>query len=296
MGSGVSTWVLRAGLAVFVAGGLVSARLDGTALVDLPFGPGATGGPVIGDAVLLAPNTPLAPAHRDFAAPVPDPFVIATEGDYPPFSFVDETGAVRGLEVDFVYAMCAELGVACRIEVRAWDELLPGLRAGDYHAVAASLRIVTPAPPGIAFTEPYFATVAAFATRRGDPEGRSEGPVAVEADTRMAAWLDAQPDAPPVRLHDGPVAAYRALAEGEVRAVLDDAVRLSRWLADPSSACCALAGATVTDPHLLGEGVGFAVRAQDTRLAAALDGAIRAMTAGGAIAELTERYLPVALN
>lgn len=296
MRPGLLKGALWTGLAAFVAGGIVSARLDGIALVDLPFGPGMTGGPVIADAVQLAPNTETRPAA---GAPytLPDPLVIATEGDYPPFNFVDETGALRGLEVDFVYALCTELGTACRMVARDWEALLPGLRAGSYNAVAASLRIARPPPDGIVFTQPYFTTAAAYATHTDDAAGLREGPVAVEAGTRMAAYLDARAaDGAAVRRYDDPLAAYQALADGEVRAVFDDAVRLSRWLADPSAACCALASEPVTDPVLLGEGVGFAVRADDPGLAAALDAAIAAMKENGAIAELSDRYLPFALN
>ncbi len=333
-----------AGLFLFVAGGIITARLDGMALVDLPFGPQVAGGPVIrpnmvfptehqfpGDTEIQTASIPETPPAEDVAA-APDPapvaevkpdaspeadpaeaespepgpapqepalpkqLVFATEGAYPPFNFVDETGALKGIEVDFVYDVCIALNIACEIVQRDWDDLLPGLMAGEYDAVAASLRIPAEPAPGLAFTDAYFKTAAAYAVRKGDPLGVTEGPVAVQMGTRHEAYLLAKWGNAEVERYPDILTAYQALADGEVRAVLDDAVRLNRWLQDPTGTCCAIAGELITAPGYFGKGVGFAVRAEDEALREALNGAIETLESEGRIAELSDRYFPFTLN
>jgi len=276
----------------FWAGGLVTARLDGMALMDLPYGRMlADGVPVPSDAI--APNS-VVPAGADPAQVLR----FATEGEFPPFNFVDATGALRGIEIDIIYAVCADLLVTCEVTSRPWDDLLPGLADGSYEAVAASLRVPDAAamPAGIRFSQAYLSTAAAFATQMDAADAPLAGPVGVEAGTRLAAYLEIHHPALGTRPYPDAIAVYQALADGEVPVILDDAVRLNRWLTDASAACCAMAGPPVFDDMLLGRGVGFAIRADNEALAEKLDQAIARLTATGRIDEITDRYLPFALH
>lgn len=300
---------------LFWATGIVATRIDGLAVMDLPIGPVLADGVLTvpaGEVMALGPPPPL-PVPRpgdDLPAPVENPvealaedpvqvtptLVIATEGDYPPFNFVDATGALRGLEVDLVYAMCAELKVTCEIVSRRWDQLLPGLSNNEYQVVAASLRIPKQLPQGIVFSRPYFGSATAFATHEGDIAARIRGPIGVEAGTRMAAYLATRDDGVTVRPYPDAVSTYQALLDNEVSAVFDDAVRLNRWLNDPSAACCVMAGQPVFSTEFFGSGVGFALREEDGELLSQLNQALDQLSAEGRIAELSDRYLPFALN
>lgn len=284
-------------IALIWTAGLVAGRLDGMALMNLPYGP------VLADGV---PSTPAKDVSGTVGAkpapplsPQPDTFpvtlVVATEGDYPPFNFVDATGALRGLEIDLVYAVCAELEMTCKVVSREWDQLLPGLLAGDYQAVAASLRIPDEPSEGVIFSMPYFRNSAAYATRKGNPDARMAGPIGVEAGTRMAAYLASRQIAD-LRTYPDAVATYQALSDGEVAAIFDEAVRLNRWLNDPSAECCEMASGLVYANAYFGKGVGFAVRASDVALVDKLNEALRQLANEGRIAELSDRYLPFALN
>lgn len=326
MGRWLATWPHSRQIAIvliciFWLAGAVAARLDGMALMNLPYGP------ILADGIPLQPAPPL--PGTDFGADtpgdaqtaaiekptealrpplLPDPLIVATEGNYPPFNFVDVTGALRGLEIDLVYAVCARLKVRCDVVQRDWEDLLPGLKAGDYHMVAASLRVAGPngetTSEGVVFSNPYFQAAAAYARRRPDTTDAADlevvtpviGPVGVQEGTRMATYLTAQHSDVDVRTYPDAISSYEALAVGDVETVLDDAVRLNRWLNDPSGACCEMAGAPVFQADFFGAGVGFAFRADDTALLANVNAATQALRAEGDIAELTDRYLPFALN
>ncbi|MGD1934706.1 MAG: transporter substrate-binding domain-containing protein [Candidatus Phaeomarinobacter sp.] len=277
--------------------GLVAGRLDGLALMDLPYGPvladgvPSTSAADVRSRKAVETERPISPQQRQS----PKTLVVATEGEYPPFNFVDATGALRGLEVDLTYAVCAELQVTCEIVAREWDQLQPGLLTGDYQVVAASLRIPDEPTQDILFSTPYFRSSAAYATRKGNMDARASGPIGVEADTRMAAYLMSR-GAAEVRTYPDAVATYQALSDGEVAAIFDEAVRLNRWLNDPSSRCCEMAGGLVYASTYFGNGVGFAVRAGDVELVERLNGALAKLANEGRIAELSDRYLPFALN
>lgn len=315
----------------FWAAGLVATRIDGLAIMDLPYGPVLADGVLTmpaGEVVASAPPPVTIPAtppaiaqgpppplplprpRQNTDQPVVDPIerpadetaqatrtlIVATEGDYPPFNFVDATGALRGLEIDLVYAVCAELKVTCEIVSRRWEELLPGLLNNDYQVVAASMRIPRRTPDGILFSRPYFGNAAAYAAREGDVAARIRGPIGVEADTRMAAYLAGRNDGVKVQTYPDAISTYQALLDDQVAAVFDDAVRLNRWLNDPSAACCVMAGLPVFSPEFFGTGVGFALRDDNGALLGEFNQALDQLDREGRIAELSDRYLPFALN
>ena len=67
----------------------------------------------------------------DAAQPAePRRFVIRflTEGEFPPFNYYDDEGVLSGFNVDLARAICLEIGAACDIKVRPWEDLLTGLR------------------------------------------------------------------------------------------------------------------------------------------------------------------------
>lgn len=75
------------------------------------------------------------------AQDIPDPLRIATEGAYPPFNFIDDTGALKGFEVDLANELCARIKANCEIVSQEWDGIIPGLLAQRYDAIIASLYI-----------------------------------------------------------------------------------------------------------------------------------------------------------
>jgi len=54
-----------------------------------------------------------------------EPLRVATEGDYPPFSFFDNQGRLTGFDIDIAHALCRRLGKPCEIVAIPWRELLP---------------------------------------------------------------------------------------------------------------------------------------------------------------------------
>ena len=295
----ITTWPHRRRSAVllllaFWAGGLVSARIDGLALMDVPYGR------------MLADGVPLPVEGTQTDIIIPDGadtghmLRFATEGAYPPFNFVDATGALRGIEIDIIHAVCADLLVRCEIRAVAWEALLPGLARGEHEAVAASTRLPqedTVSGP-VRYTQPYLSHAIAFAARKDSNvlAADTAAPlVGVVADTRPASWLAAQRPDVEMRPYPSARALYAGLITGEVALIVDDAVRLDRWLNDASGTCCRMTGGPHFDDMALGRGVAFVVAAENEALAASLDAALSRLRAAGRIDEITDRYLPFPL-
>ena len=94
-----------------------------------------------------------------------------TEGDFPPFNYLDDDGVLGGFNVDLARALCNEIGAACDIRVRPWDELLVALKRGEADAVIAGHTVLPDALRQVAFTERYFYTPGRFAYENRSREG-----------------------------------------------------------------------------------------------------------------------------
>lgn len=225
-----------------------------------------------------------------------------TASEFPPFHYYDDEGILTGFDVDLARAICLELTAVCDIKVRAWDDLLPGLRRGEADAVIASHAITPQALAFADFTDRYYFTPAWFAGRRGEagPEITAEAleraKIGVAKDTAHAAYLRAFFAASSIQLFDTPEQARAALMDGAVPLIFDDGIGLVFWLNGTlSKACCELKGGPFFDPRYFGDGVGIAVSKADPQLRSLINGALRRVRETGRYEELLLRYFPTRL-
>lgn len=222
-----------------------------------------------------------------------------TDSDYPPFNYIEEEGALTGLNVDLARAICLEVAATCDIAARPWDELFTALARGQADAVIAGHAISATALTRVEFTEPYFASAARFAGRRSaakldlSPDGLDGLRVAVAKGTAHEAYLDAYFRDARIQRFDGAELALEALQAGKVDLVFDDAVSLVFWTSGTQSReCCELKGGAFFDPKYFGDGIAIAVPKNDPQLKALLNGALRRVRASGRLEELMLRYFP----
>ena len=159
-----------------------------------------------------------------------------TEIDYPPFNFAGPDGNPQGFNVDLARMMCEEIKVACTIQMRRFETLLPpSMRTA---ATASSPRSRSPPEmrAKVDFTDPYYRTPGRFVARRDSPidnplpeklEGKK---VAVVAGTAHEAYLKALFTEAELKPYPSAEAARLALRQGDVDLLFGDAVSLAFWL------------------------------------------------------------------
>ncbi|MFO1102570.1 MAG: transporter substrate-binding domain-containing protein [Methylocystis sp.] len=223
-----------------------------------------------------------------------------TEDDYPPFNFLLPDGQVAGFNIDLARAICVELDIACTIQRRRWDLLIPALNDNSGDAIIASLAINDETRKQVDFSGPYMMTPGRFAVqadttlKSASPATFADRPIAVVAGSRHEAFLKAFYPHSTLMTFETPALARNALKTGRVQALFGDAISLSYWLNGAEAAgCCVFRDGPFTDPKYFGEGIGIAVKKGNAPLRRALDYALARLAQRGVFAELYLKYFPV---
>ena len=223
-----------------------------------------------------------------------------TETNYPPFNYAGPDGNPVGFNVDLARMACEELGVACTVQMHAFDGLVGALAENRGDAVIASIAATPEARARVDFTDPYYRSPARFVGRRDSPvrpvlpehlEGTKVGAV---AGTAHEAYLKAFFTGAVPTPYPTAEAARQALRVGEVEFLFGDGIQLAFWLNGSDSAdCCAFRGGPFMESRYFGEGIGIAVRRGNDQLRQALNWALFRVWEKGRYTELWLRYFPV---
>ena len=95
--------------------------------------------------------------------------IIGLEGDWAPWSFVDENDELAGFDVEVARAIAAKLGVEVQFIPGEWDGLFAGMDAGRYDIVINGVEVTPERTEKYDFTEPY-AYIRTALIVRGDNE------------------------------------------------------------------------------------------------------------------------------
>jgi polar amino acid transport system substrate-binding protein len=223
-----------------------------------------------------------------------------TEDDYPPFDFTLPDGTLTGFNVDLARAICEELQVACTVQARRWDTLVPALDENRGDAIIASLAINDETRKRVGFTAPYYLTPGRFVTPRSSPlsepipEALAGHTIGVVGRSAHRAFLDTFFAKSTIKTFESPQALRAALRNGEIEALFGDANAMSFWLNGTDAAgCCTFKGGAFLDRNFFGEGVGIGVRNGNSNLRRVLDYALAKLAERGVYADLYLKYFPI---
>jgi polar amino acid transport system substrate-binding protein len=223
-----------------------------------------------------------------------------TEIDYPPFNYAGPDGNPAGFNVDLARMICEELKIACTVQMRRFDTLLPALSDNRGDAVMASIAVTPETRRLVDFSDPYYRTPARFVARRESPiedvrperlEGRE---VAVVGGTAHEAYLKTLFTEADLRVYATPQLARAALRRGDVDLLFGDGISLAFWLNGTESAgCCVFRGGPFVEGRFFGEGIGIAVRRGNDTLRLAFNWALFRLWEKGRFSDLWLRYFPI---
>lgn len=225
-----------------------------------------------------------------------------TTDDFPPFNYYDDEGILTGLNVDLARSICLEIGAACDIKVRPWDELMLAMKRGDADAVIAAHAVGGPAATDVDFTDRYFQTPGRFAgpanseatdVNPGELYGKRLG---VAKGTTHEAFLRAFFRDSRIEAFENIELARDALQQGKIDFLFDDGTSLSYWLKGTlARGCCAFKGGAFLEPKYFGDGLAIAVGRNDPMLKVQINDALKRIRRSGRFEEIVNRYFPLGL-
>lgn len=222
---------------------------------------------------------------------------IGVEGAYPPFSLVDKDGKLQGFDIDITYALCDAMKVKCTLVKQDFDGLIPSLLAKKIDAIIASMSITEERKQKVDFTHKYYNSPAKFVRKKGSgmeitKAGLKGKTVGVQQSTVHDTYLtDNYGDVVSIKRYGTLDDAYLDLAAGRLDLLLADSVAVKEGLLDkPAGKDFEFVGPDLTDPKWFGEGIGIAVRKQDTELREKFNKAIDAIRANGTYKKIQDKY------
>ena len=207
---------------------------------------------------------------------------MGTEGAYPPWNFINDSGQVDGFERELGDELCARAGLTCEWVTNEWDSIIPNLVSGNYDTIIAGMSITAERDEVIDFTQPYTPPdPSTYAALSADVD-LAGGVIAAQTGTIQAGYI-AESGATLVEFAT-PDETIAAVVNGEADAVLaDDSFIQTAIGANPDLM-------VVGDPVSLGGGVGMGVRESDGELKAKFDAAIQSMKDDGSLNALIAKW------
>ena len=187
-----------------------------------------------------------------------------------------------GFEVDIMDAIGRRLGVKARMVQYTWSNLVPSLERGDFDVIVNGLEATPERRERLRLSEPYFIYAQTLTVRRGDPyrsifdlRGRRVGTLNQTHAHEILRMLEG---VEPV-LYEGNEEPYLDLEGGRTDGVLLDNIIADRYGCKRPALLCV--------PYDVARGVYvIGIRKSDAELAAAIDGALRAMRADGELEKI----------
>lgn len=217
------------------------------------------------------------------------------EGAYPPFSWTEADGSLKGFDVDMANALCKEMQVECKIVPQDWDGIIPSLLARKYDAIIAAMSITEERKKKVDFTSKYAQIPNKFIAKKGaglDFASLDGVKIGVQRATTHDKYLtDNYGDKVEIVRYGSFDEAYLDLANGRVAAVLGDASALEEGVLNKAGGdAYEFVGPSLMDPKWFGEGMGIAVRKQDKDLTKKLDAAIVSLREKGVYQQIAAKY------
>jgi ABC-type amino acid transport substrate-binding protein len=119
-----------------------------------------------------------------------EPVVIATDAPFPAYTYVDAQGTITGFERDLMDEICKRAVLRCTWKDVNFDQLIPGVMAGDYDVVLGGIAVTPERREMVNFTQSYHSTDPEewYVGRPGAPEP-SAALTAVQSGTMQEAHL-----------------------------------------------------------------------------------------------------------
>ena len=244
---------------------------------------------------------------------------IGTEGAYPPWNNLNSAGELEGAEIDFGNEACKRMGVDCEWVTQDWDGIIPALLNGKYDIIIAGMSITEERKQKVNFTNGYMTDGARFAVLKdsgladlkiagmakvnlnnaGGKEQAAIGQliaamngknVCVQSSTIHQNFLEKHMSgAVEVSLYQAVDDHNLDLAAGRCDAILADVGSIIDFMESDGGVDIAFTGPTFSG-GVFGDGVGGAIRKEDTDILEMWNKVIAEMSEDGTTANITKKW------
>ena len=244
---------------------------------------------------------------------------IGTEGAYPPWNNLNSAGELEGAEIDFGNEACKRMGVECEWITQDWDGIIPALLNGKYDIIVAGMSITEERKQKVNFTTGYMNDGARFSVLKdsklaniaipgvskvnmnnaGGKEKAAVGQlvaafegktVCVQSSTTHANFVEQyMAGATTIKLYQTVDDHNLDLSAGRCDAILSDVASALDFMETDQGANVAFTGPTFSGGPW-GDGVGGAIRKEDTDILEMWNKAIAEMSEDGTTAEITKKW------
>ena len=221
---------------------------------------------------------------------------IGVEGAYPPFSWKEADGSLKGFDIDITFALCEKMGRECTLVEQDWDGMIPALLARKYDAIVASMSITEERKKRVDFTAKYYNTPAGFVAAEGSdldvsPAGLAGKAVGVQRGTTHQCFMEKLFPEADLRLYQTQEEVFLDLAAGRLDAQFSDALQADEgFLKLDAGKGFAFVGGPQYDLECHGEGAGVALRKGEDELLQAFNAAILAIREDGTYKSINDKY------
>jgi len=222
---------------------------------------------------------------------------VGVEGAYPPFSWVEKDGTLKGFDIDIAMALCEEIGAECVLVPQDWDGIIPALLARKYDAIIASMSITPERKKKVAFSDKYYNSPAKFARKKGSgitisKAGMKGKKVGVQRATTHDSFITAEfGESVEIKRYGTQDEAYLDAISGRVDLLLADSIAMDDgFLKTDKGKGWEFVGPGYSEPKYFGVGAGIAVRKSDGELAKLFSLAIKVIRSNGVYHMINGKY------
>ncbi|MBH47205.1 MAG: amino acid ABC transporter substrate-binding protein [Halobacteriovorax sp.] len=211
-------------------------------------------------------------------------FTFASSGEFRPFSFTDDQGALQGYDIDVGRELAKRMNKEAKPMKYKFPSIVEGVKNGRFDAAVASHTITDERKEHVAFTIPYYFSGPQIFTRNGEeyhaPEGIKTKDIAVSKGSTYATLAAKFTDK--LSVYDSDITALEALNTGRHDLVITDAI---------TGAMAIKRGLKVQGLEKLGESrQGIAVAKENTELLQLLNKELKSMQTDGTLKSIGVKY------
>ena len=221
---------------------------------------------------------------------------VGVEGAYPPFSWKEPDGTMKGFDIDIAEAICAEMGRNCVLVEQDWDGMIPALLAKKFDAIIASMSITEERKKRVDFTDKYYNTPAKFVGRKGSgieisKSGLAGKRVGLQRGTTHQCYMEKMFPGVELVLYGTQDEVFQDLAIGRIDLQFSDSIAADEgFLKTDAGKDFEFIGGDQHDEECHGPGAGIAVRKSDKDLREELNKAIKAIRSKGIYQKINAKY------